>query len=217
MGDLIPLDALRTAQHGSQAMAAPKPRVTFAFDVASPFTYLAAERADHRFPGLRWRAVWPLRGRLGRPAPAATLREAAERRAGELGLPLIWPDGGPARGPAATRVAALAARRGRAAAFVLAAGRLAYCGGFDLDDPAVIAEAAAAAGLGLDDALAAARDGRGDRLAAREADRLARLGATELPLLQVGRDLFCGEQRIADAAAAAAAAPLRAVTRRRAG
>ena len=52
---------------------------------------------------------------------------------------------------------------GRAAAFALAAGRLAWFGGFELDDPEVLADAGAAASLGLDAALQAggdiARDG----------------------------------------------------------
>ena len=44
------------------------------------------------------------------------------------------------------------------AAFVLAATRLAFCGGFDLEDPEILAEAAAAAGIVLDDYLQASRD-----------------------------------------------------------
>jgi len=46
----------------------------------------------------------------------------------------------------------------RGPAFVLAATRLAFCGGFDLDDPEVLAEAAAAAGLELDACLHAGGD-----------------------------------------------------------
>ena len=37
------------------------------------------------------------------------------------------------------------AEGGRGAGFVLAASRLAFCGGFDLEDPEILAEAAAAA------------------------------------------------------------------------
>ena len=40
------------------------------------------------------------------------------------------------------RAAHYASQQGRGAAFVLAAGRLAFCGGFDLDDPELLAEAA---------------------------------------------------------------------------
>ena len=97
----------------------------------------------------------------------------------------------------------LAAAHGRGAAFALAAGRLAFCGGFDLDDPDVLAEAAAAAGLDLGEALAAARDARTDRVAAHEGERVAHLGAATLPVLQLGAELFCGEHRVAEARAAA--------------
>ena len=38
----------------------------------------------------------------------------------------------------------------------LAIGRLSFCGGFDVDDPEILAEAAAAAGLDLDACLLAA-------------------------------------------------------------
>jgi 2-hydroxychromene-2-carboxylate isomerase len=134
-------------------------------------------------------------------------RAAAERRADELRLPLVWPEAGPASGRGAMRVAALAAEQGRAAPFVLAAGRLAFCGGYELDDPEVIAEAAAAAGLALDDALAAAGEIRRDGPMERTALRLLRRGADELPAVVVGRQLFAGEGRLAEAAAAAAAPP----------
>jgi 2-hydroxychromene-2-carboxylate isomerase len=103
------------------------------------------------------------------------------------------------------RVAALAAERERAAPFVLAAGRLTFCGGYDLDDPETLAEAAAAAGLGLREALDAAADHGRDGALEAAARRLLARGADALPALQVGRTLFCGEHRIAEAAAAAGA------------
>jgi 2-hydroxychromene-2-carboxylate isomerase len=188
----------------------PRPRVTFAFDLASPWTYLAAERVDRLFVGLSWRpayadvlpdplAVADTSGPAGREAAE---RDAAERRAGELRLPLVWPDHTP-DGRQAMRVAALAAEQDRAAPFVLAAGRLAFCGGYDLDDPETIAEAAAAAGLGLDETLAAAADHGRDGALEDAARRLMAQGADELPVLIVGRMLFGGEHRVAEAAAAA--------------
>jgi 2-hydroxychromene-2-carboxylate isomerase len=101
------------------------------------------------------------------------------------------------------RVAALAAECGRGSAFVLAASRLAFCGGFDLDDPEILAEAAAAAGLGLDAALEAAADAGRDGPIEEAGRRLLAQGADRLPVLQVGRTLFCGEERLSEAAAAA--------------
>lgn len=217
MGDVIHLSKLRAVRAESSA-AAPfgssrAPRVTFFFDLVSPWTYLAAERAERLFGHDRWR---PATGDLiagGRTAPDPrdeAEREAAERRADVLRLPLVWPEGWPITGRGAMRVASFAAEQGRAAPFVLAASRLAFCGGYELDDPEVIAEAAAAAGLGLDDALRTAGEVERDGPMERTALRLLRRGADELPAVTVGRQLFAGESRLAEAAAAAAApTPLR--------
>jgi 2-hydroxychromene-2-carboxylate isomerase len=103
----------------------------------------------------------------------------------------------------ARRVASLAAERGRAAPFVLAASRLAFCGGFELDHPEVLAEAAAAANLGLEDCLRAAGDISRDGPLEQAARRLLARGADRLPAVRVARVLFAGEDRIAEAAALA--------------
>ena len=113
--------------------------------------------------------------------PAAGGGRARGGRAprGQLRVPLLWPEGDlGAATTAAMRVASFAAERGRAAAFAQAAMRLAWCGGFELDDPEVLAEAAAAAGLGLDDALAAAGDVAHDGPMEMTARRLLAAGRT---------------------------------------
>src|SRR3954453_7538557 len=219
MGDVISLVEVRAARAESRgagpAYSGRAPRVTFFFDLVSPWTYLAAERAERLFAGDRWR---PANGDAlagGRTAPDPrdeAARAAAERRAAALRLPLVWSKGWPGSGRGAMRVAARAAERGRAAPFVLAASRLAFCGGYELDDPEVIAEAAAAAGLPLADALAAAGELRRDGAMERTALRLLRRGADELPATVVGRQLFARESRLAEAAAGAAAP--RALARR---
>ena len=94
------------------------------------------------------------------------------------------------------RAASLAIERGRGCEFVLAAGRLAFCGGFDLEDPEILAEAAAAAQLDLDECLAAARDEQRDAAIEAAGRRLLAVGADRLPALQVGRSLIWGERRI---------------------
>jgi 2-hydroxychromene-2-carboxylate isomerase len=181
-------------------------RATFYFDLSSPFTYLAAERVDRLFPGLTWKPVFEEILQLPR------LHErAAEERAHALGLPLVWPPDLCAETVRpAMRVASLAAERGCAASFVLAATRLAYCGGFDLDHPEVLAEAAAAANLGLEDCLHAAGDAGRDGAMEEGARRLLAQGADRLPVLRIGRTLFPGEDRMAEAQAAAQAPALRA-------
>jgi 2-hydroxychromene-2-carboxylate isomerase len=213
VGDLISLAARRAARRsplaGPATPGGPAARVTFFFDLSSPWTYLAAERAERMFAGVRWRpaAGEPFSGTRPRRDEAA-LRSAAERRAAELRMPLVWPEDWPAGSDVAMRVASLAASDGRAAQFVLAAGRLAFCGGFRLDDPEVLAEAAAAADLALDDALAAAGQKSRDIAMRRTSRALLRRGAEELPVILVDRLLFSGERRLADARAAAAALPL---------
>lgn len=203
MGDVIRLDERRAAARQAPAgRASTRLKATFYFDLASPFTYLAAERVDRLFPGLTWRPAMTEALHAGNPDSEAA-RAAAEERALALHMPLVWPDVYPAGARIAMRVAALAASEGgHAAPFVLAASRLAFCGGFDLDDPEVLAEAAAAAGLGLPEVMAAAGDPSRDGQLEATSLRLLAHGADELPVLKVGRTLFCGEHRLAEAAAA---------------
>ena len=152
MGELIQLAERRQARRTRPRQAAGDVRAEFLFDLACPFTYLAAERVERAFDDVRWTpaSTTALRaGSLGSDAAATeAVRVAAEQRAAALRMPLVWPETFPVDVPAAMRVAAHAAECGRGAAFVLAAGRLAFCGGFDLDDPEILVEAAAAAGLG---------------------------------------------------------------------
>src|SRR5439155_7612461 len=181
MGDVISLEQRRSARLAITERGPSRMRVTFYFDLASPFTYLAAERVDRLFPALTWRPALTEALHAGDPLSAGVDREAAQQAAEEratlLHMPLVWPDTFPSGARVAMRVAALAASEGaRAAPFVLAASRLAFCGGFDLDDPEVLAEAAAAAGLGLPEVLAAA----GDR------SRDGEMEATALRLLAQG-------------------------------
>lgn len=181
--------------------------VTFYFDLASPFTYLAAERVDGMLGDARWS---PASGEvLSRHDPwrEAIARDAAERRAAQLRMPLVWPERPAEDARGAMRAAVHAADQGRGAAFVVAASRLAFCGGFDLDDPDVLAEAAAAASIGLEECLEAARDRRIDAALETNAHCLLAAGVHRLPAVQVGQTIFAGEQRLAEAAAFARIAP----------
>src|SRR3954468_16970350 len=184
MADVISLADHRAARLRATAAGVPETprrRVTFFFDLASPFTYLAVDRIDRLFPDARWVPASGEALHRGDPWSDPAARAAADRRASALHIPLSWPDR-PAEGAVgAMRAAAHAADCGKAAPFVIAASRLAFCGGFDLDDPEVLAEAAAAAGLGLEGCLAAARDASRD-VAIEEAGRaLLAAGADRLP------------------------------------
>jgi 2-hydroxychromene-2-carboxylate isomerase len=214
LGELISLAARRAARAGTGTPPV-RPRVSFYFDLLSPWTYLAAERVERQFVGVRWRPVVP--DVLAPEESDEDARRVVELRAEQLRMPLVWPDTWPSAGRSAMRVASLAAERGRAAPFVLAASRLAFCGGYDLDDPEALAEAAAAAGLGLEESLKAAGDLRRDGPLERAGLRLLAQGADELPVFVVGHVLFCGEGRLGEAAAMAdgrgltAAPPLRRI------
>jgi 2-hydroxychromene-2-carboxylate isomerase len=208
MGDVIRLAERRAARDARAAghRAAPA-RVEFLFDLCCPFSYLAAERVDRIFDEVVWTPASTSAlccGSLAAdPEALAEYRLSAERRALELRLPLIWPERFPDEVPAAMRAAHYAAEQGRGAAFVLAAGRLAFCGGFDLDDPELLAEAAAAAGIDMQGWLQALGElGRDGEIEAAGRALLA-AGADRLPALRVGEQLFWGEHRIDEAAAAA--------------
>jgi 2-hydroxychromene-2-carboxylate isomerase len=213
MGEVIRLAERRAARRdriertGARGGSSAPSRVEFLFDLCCPFTYLAAERVERAFDDVVWTPASTTALRCGSLAAdhedLARVRSAAERRAAELRLPLVWPEGHPADVPAAMRAASFACELGRGAAFVLAAGRLAFCGGFDLDDPEILAEAAAAAGIGMDNCLQAVGDVRRDGAIEAAGRRLLSVGADRLPALRVGRSLFWGEDRVAEAAAAA--------------
>jgi 2-hydroxychromene-2-carboxylate isomerase len=209
MGEVIQLAERRRQRLANRSVRTrgEHPRTEFLFDLACPFTYLAAERVERAFESVVWTPVCGTAlTRLtadADPVAETRLRRAVEARAAQLRLPLVWPERFPSDLPAAMRVASYAAEGGRGAAFTLAACRLAYCGGFDLEDPEIIAEAAAAAGLGLDACLRAARDVSRDGRMEAAGRKLLASGADLLPALRVGSSLFWGEQRVAEAAAAA--------------
>ena len=195
------------AAAGQPPTAAVSTRAEFFFDLACPFSYLAAERVERAFSQVTWRPTTT--SALQRRDPVADdsdgIRLAAMARAAQLRMPLQWPDNFPYEVPAAMRAAHYAAGRGRGASFVLAAGRLAFCGGFDLDDPEILAEAAAAANIGLDRCLRAAGDVAHDGPIEANARRLLAAGADRLPALRVSRTLVWGESRVSGLAAFARA------------
>jgi 2-hydroxychromene-2-carboxylate isomerase len=217
MGEVIRLAERMEARRAGPRVR-PRPlRAEFFFDLACPFTYLVCERVDRAFGSVRWTPASHTALRRGLPAPddLARVRRAAGQRAAELRMPLSWPEGFPADVPAAMRVAGHAAAQGRGAAFALAAGRLAFCGGFDLDDPEILAEASAAAGLTLGDCLRAAGDRRRDAAVEEAGRRLLAAGADRLPALRVGRALYWGESQVAAAVSAQLYLDHHAVPRRR--
>lgn len=168
-------------------------RAAFFFDLSSPFSYLASERVERVLGDVEWVPTAPTGA-----VPSAQVAKA-EAAARAQRLPLVWPDASPLAFPRATRVAAYATTIGRAGAFAVAAGRLAFCGGYDLDDAEILADAAAAAGISPDDALAAALAPKFDKQPQATTAGLRRRGLQHLPVVRVGQTWRCGPQAVAEA------------------
>jgi 2-hydroxychromene-2-carboxylate isomerase len=205
MGEVISLVDRRARGAGSRSRRGAPVTTAFHFDLACPFTYLALERVERWLPGVRWRPTISDALHRGNPwardPSGSEARAAAERRATQLRLPLSWPSDHPSSARGAMRAAHYASEISRGGPFALAAARLAFCGGFDLNDPEVLAEAAAAAGIGLDACLRAAGDVVRDGPLEEAGRRLLAAGADRLPVIRVGRVLHCGEASVAQAAA----------------
>ena len=195
MGELIYLDARRAGRSRDPSATRPK----FYFDVACPLSYLAAERVERILGEAEWvptsaAAVSPQRH-------PDTVRELAGARATALRLPLVWPDWFGTDAPRALRAAAHASEIGAGGRFGLAATRLAFCGGFELDDPETLTEAAAAAGVPLNDCLQAAGDLTRDQALAATAVHLRARGVNELPALELDGRLLDAEAGLLGAVA----------------
>ena len=93
-----------------------------------------------------------------------------------------------------------AAEIGAGARFALAASRLAFCGGFDLEDPEILAEAAAAAAVPLEEALVAAGDPTRDGALHATARGLLSRGVQRLPAIRIGSRVFSGDHAVGEAA-----------------
>ena len=190
---------------------------TFYFDLGSPYAYLAAERVNAVFSEAgaevpEWQPVLlgGLFQRFGRgswangPDRTAGLREV-ERRASSYGLPPIaWPEPFPGNSLYAMRVATFAKDIGRTVSFSLAAFRQAFAAGRDLSETDNVMIAAAASEMhprAIE--VAAGRDVI--KAALREAtERAGDLGVTGVPSVSVGADVFWGDDRLEEAAEAAA-------------
>jgi 2-hydroxychromene-2-carboxylate isomerase len=195
MAEVIQLTQRRAGVSGRQAVphASHTAPTTLYFDLASPYTYLVAERIERRVRAVAWRPAT-----LRQPLPRGEEVVAqAQRRAHALRMPLVWPERFPARVPTAMRVATYANEQGCGPGYAIAAGRLAFCGGFDLEDPDILAEAAAASGLDVDGALVAARDPRRDHQIEMAGRSVGHAGGTLLPALEHERRIYCGEPHIA--------------------
>lgn len=192
-------------------------RAIFYYDLGSPYAYLAAERVSSVFAEAgaqapEWQPVLlgGLFRRFGRdswangPGRAEGIDEV-QRRASAYGLPPIaWPEPFPPNSLYAMRVATFAKEIGRTVSYSLAAFRQAFAAGRDLTDPDNVMIAAAAAEMHPRAiAVAAGRDPV--KAALREATGSAGdAGVTGVPSIVVGGEVYWGDDRLEDAAEAAA-------------
>jgi 2-hydroxychromene-2-carboxylate isomerase len=197
-------------------MADLSPRVTFYFDLGSPYAYLTAERISGVFAaaGLEqpeWQPI--LLGGLFRAferdswangSGRAEGMAEVERRAVAYGLaPIAWPEPWPGNTLFAMRVATFAKQTGRTVSFALAGFRQAFAAGRDLSEPDNVLIAAAACEL-HPRALLKAVETEGVKNALRGAtDRAAELGVFGVPSLVVGDEVFWGDDRVEEAVSAA--------------
>lgn len=199
----------------------------FYYDLASPYSYLAAFRLDRVLPiAPVWQPVWlpPILAAAGREwrRPAAEARErqaGVEQRAVAYGMPpWRWPvkylaarELGEAIEPintlAVMRLATFARRAGAGEAFARRAYHLAFGEGADLttigDD---VIEAAVACGLDAGEARASTGDPQIKQALREATDAASARGVTGLPTVAVENQLFWGDDRLEEAAAAISAA-----------
>lgn len=189
-------------------------RPVFYYDLGSPYAWLAAERIHEAMPVTPvWQPIL-LGGIWQRTGGGSWSRTDArddgiaevERRARDYGLMEVsWPVEWPTNSLLAMRAATFAQQAGRAVAFSLAAFRQAFCAGRDLSELDSVLIAAAACEL-HPKAVAKGIESKAvkDRLRA-ATDEAAARGVVGVPTVAVGDELFWGDDRLEDAAAAAGA------------
>ncbi len=186
-------------------------RVTFYFDLGSPYAYLSAERIADLLPEpVQWQPVllgglFKLTGRsswaLGDYQRRQTGMAEIERRARDYGLPPIhWPDPWPSDYLTAMRVATFAFNVGHGCEFTLRAFRDSFQRGRDLAVTKHALDAAAGAGLDLREAEEAAQDPQIKHALREATDAAFELGVIGVPTLAVDSELFWGDDRLEEAA-----------------
>jgi len=190
-------------------------RPRFFVDVGSPYAWLAAERVESVLPVAPvWEpillgAVFAARGFGSWSLTEARAEgiEEVERRARSYGLGRVrWPEPWPGNYLVAMRCAVAAAEVGRARDFLLAALRAGFVEGRDLSDPAAVADVASAVGIEGSKLLAAASTPAVRTALKERTDAAIALGVRGVPTVLVGDQAFWGDDRLEDAARAAAAA-----------
>lgn len=186
------------------------PTIDFWYDFASPYAWMAAERIDDLAGAagvaVRWRPfiIGPiLRLRPDNPSPfqnatpaqRAYRRRDVERLCARYGLKLRWPTSYP-------RNSLLGARLARAASDDIrpALSRAIYRANFvedrEIADATILREVVAAQGLDADALLNRALSDDNKRGLMKDVDEAIALGIFGAPSMQVGDELFWGNDRL---------------------
>jgi 2-hydroxychromene-2-carboxylate isomerase len=188
-------------------------RPTFYYDLSSPYAWLAAERVNSVLPVPPvWKPIsygFVIRHTGATPWSMTPGREVGmaeiERRAAERGLPeLRWPEGWPVETYSlpALRAATFAQEVGKVVSFSLAAFRQQFNGGRGLDQIDNVLIAAASCELHPQAVLKAIeRQAIKDRLREATGDAIEK-GVTGVPTVRIEDQLFWGDDRLEQAAAA---------------
>jgi 2-hydroxychromene-2-carboxylate isomerase len=185
----------------------------FYYDFNSPFAYIAAHRVDDVLPVRpRWQPIafaFLLMAHQREPWSfdtenrGPTMRDC-ERRACDLGLPLQWPDGWPKESYSLLplRAAVLAEQAGRLREFSKAAFRRHFSEPGGVSELDGVLAAAVEAGLDPDEVRAHVADDDVKQAVKDATDSAIELGVFGVPTVQVGDELFWGDDRLEQAAAA---------------
>lgn len=186
-------------------------QVDFYFGAMSPYSWLSAERIGALLPQARWRPLFlgGLFNAAGRRSWGLTEQREAqmaecERRAREYGLGEIrWPEPWPTNDLHAARAMTFAGERGLERDFALAAMRLAFLEGRDLEETSSVLEAGERTGLTASELQRALADERVKAALRSETDAAHARGVFGAPTVAVGGELFWGDDRLVEAVAAA--------------
>jgi 2-hydroxychromene-2-carboxylate isomerase len=188
----------------------------FYYDLSSPYAYLAAARVDEVLPVRPdWRpiAFGVIIQRIGKvPWSFAEDRsadlEVIERRAAARGLPpMRYPEGWPVKtySVVALRAALLEVDQDQRRAITRELYRISFVEGRHLADIETVLDAVERVGLERESTRAALGSQEIKDLLRAETDDALALGVTGVPTVAVGEQLFWGDDRLEDAAAALAA------------
>ena len=188
------------------------PRVTFYFDLGSPYAYLCAERLGELLPEpVEWqpillgglfrltgRSSWALGDHRRRQAGMAEI----ERRTQSYGLPpMRWPDPWPTDYLFAMRATTFAFTAGYGRQFALHAFRGSFQSGWELSVAGNVLRAAEQAGLDAAEVEAATRERRIKQALRAATDAAHERGVIGVPTIAVDDELFWGDDRLTDASA----------------